>query len=423
MNLLINKAVILDPSSPYQGKKMDILIENGIIRAIKSSIQSEKNSKIVSADNLHVSAGWMDMQVDLCDPGYEFKEDLASGTAAAAKGGFTAIAVVPSTLPTLSSKSQIEYLKNKAAGNLVDVYPLGSITNKLEGNELAEMYDMHRSGAIGFSDDKNALSNAGVLLRALQYAQNFNGLILSFCKEKNLSLDGQMNEGEQSTRLGLKGMPGIAEEIMVSRNLFLAEYVGAPIHISSISTKRSAELIRQAKAKGLPVTCSVNSYNLVLTDSALAGFDSNYKLDPPLRTKTDVDALKKALLDGTIDAVCSDHRPQDIESKELEYDHAAFGMIGLETSFAMLNSNRGKLTLEQLVQSMSANPRAIFGLPKVTIAEGAAANLTLFDPTREWTYSQAATASKSANSPFDGAKFTGKVIGVVNKNNCQLFNS
>lgn len=420
MNVLIKQARIYDPQSPENGKRMDILIENGVIKSIKTKIQSEKSIKTIESDDLCISPGWLDIQVDLCDPGMEQKEDLESGLSCAAAGGFTGVAPVPSTHPPVSSKAQVQYLVNKSSGNLVDVYPLGTVTNKREGQELAELYDMQLAGAVAFTDDKRTVANPGLLMRALLYSKNFNGLVMSHCNDKNVSADGQMNEGEQSTRLGLKGMPALAEELMVVRNIFLAEYTDAPLHISNLSTKKSVELVRQAKSKGLKISASVNAYNLVLTDQELAGFDSNFKLDPPLRTKSDVDALRKGLADGTIDAITSDHRPQDIESKELEFDLAGFGMIGLETTFALLNSERGKMTLEQILSGLSTGPRKVLRLKEPVIKEGEMANVTLFDPTTSWTFNLKKSNSKSANSPFDGKKFSGKVIGVINKNKLHL---
>lgn len=416
MNVLIKQALIIDPSSPHNGKTMDLLIEKGIITSIRSRINPDKDVKTIEAPQLCVSTGWLDMQAQFCDPGFEHKEDLQSGIRAAAAGGFTGVAIVPGTNPPIHSKAQVEYVKNNTSGAIVDVYPIGAITQNREGKELAEMYDMLSSGAVAFSDDKNSIANAGVLMRALLYSKNFeNGLVITHCDDKSISQDGKMNEGETSTKLGLKGIPALAEELMVARNLFLAEYTDAPIHISNVSTQRAVELVKQAKAKGLKVTASVNAYNVALNDSLLNGFDSNYKLNPPLRTKADIEAIRKGLSEGTIDVITSDHRPQDIESKDVEFDHAAYGMLGLQTAFGLINTNKGKVKLETLIEALTTNPRAILNLQQPSIKEGEAANITLFDPEADYTLEKKHIVSKSRNTPFIGTTFKGKVIGIINK--------
>ena len=303
---------------------------------------------------------------------------------------------------------------------MIDVHPIGTLSYKQEGHDISEMYDMKQAGAVAFSDDKKSIENAGLLLRALQYAQNFNGLIITHCDEKSVSQDGKMNEGVTSTQLGLKGIPSLAEELMVNRNIFLAEYTNSPLHISNISTQKSVDLIRQAKAKGLKITASVNAYNLALDDTALLGFDSHYKLNPPLRTKVDIEALRKGLTDGTVDAITCDHRPQDIESKDIEFDHASNGMIGLETAFGLINSNKGKVKLETIIDSITCKPRSILNLRPTKIAEGELANISIFDPEQEWVFEKKHIRSKSSNTPFLGTKFKGKVIGILNKNQLHL---
>lgn len=415
MNILIKSAQIIDSGSPFNGKIMDVLIENGIIRSVKPKISPDKNVKVIEAKNLHLSPGWFDMQVNFCDPGFEFKEDLNSGMKAAAAGGFTGVAVVSSTNPPIHSKSEVQYILNKTAGSIVDVYPIGTLSHKQEGKDLSEMYDMQQAGAVAFSDDKKTVENAGLLMRALLYAQNFDGLIITHCDERSISLDGKMNEGITSTKLGLKGIPALAEEVMVNRNIFLADYTNSAIHIANVSTQRSVEMIKKAKTSGLKVTASINAYNIALEDSVLMGFESNFKTNPPLRTKSDMEALQKGIADGTIDAITSDHRPQDIESKDLEFDLAANGMIGLETVFALINTNKGKIKLETIIEKLSGNPRNILKLKQPKIAEGESANLTIFDPELEWVFEKKNIQSKSANSPFIGSKLKGKVIGIINK--------
>jgi dihydroorotase len=420
MNILIKQARIIDPGSAHNGKTVDVLIENGIITTIRSKITTDKNVKTIEADNLHLSAGWMDMQVNFCDPGFEHKEDLETGIRVAAAGGFTAVAVSSATNPPIHSKAQVQYIKKNTKDEIVDVYPVGATTHDREGKELSEMYDMQQAGAIAFSDDKNTITNAGILMRALLYSKNFDALVMAHCDDKSISQDGQMNEGITSTKLGLKGIPALAEELMISRNVFLAEYTDAPLHIMNVSTLGSVELIREAKARGLKITASVNAYNISIDDAVLNGFDSNYKLNPPLRTKADIEALRKGLSDGTIDAITSDHRPQDIESKDVEFDHASNGMIGLESAFGLINTNKGKLKLETIITALAVNPRKVLKLKPVNIREGEIANITLFDPDKEWVFEKKHIQSKSSNTPFIGTTFKGKVIGIINKKQLSL---
>jgi dihydroorotase len=419
MNILIKSARIVQPGSVHHGKTLDVLIENGIITNLAATIRSEKNVKVIDQKNIHLSAGWMDMQANFCDPGFEYKEDLASGIRAAAAGGFTDVAIVPSTNPPVHSKSQVLYIKNNTQDAMVNVHPIGTLSHKQEGTDLSEMYDMKLAGAVAFSDDKKAVANAGLLTRALLYIQNFDGTIITHCNEKSISTDGKINEGITSTQMGLEGIPGLAEELMVMRNIFIAEYTNASLHIATISTEKSAELIRVAKSKGLKITASVAAYNIALDDTVLSGFDSNYKLDPPLRTKSDIEALHRALADGTIDVITSDHRPQDIESKEVEFGHAANGMIGLETAFGLINTYKGKIKLDTIITALTQAPREILKLKHPLIAKGEPACITLFDPIQEWKFEQKDIQSKSKNTPFINTAFKGRVIGIINKK--QLF--
>ncbi|MBN8703448.1 MAG: dihydroorotase [Bacteroidetes bacterium] len=420
MNILIQSATIIDAQSPFNGKQVDILVKNGVIEQLKKGIKADKNTKVISAKNLHVSAGWFDMQANLCDPGFEYKEDINSGIQSAAQGGFTHVAVMPSTNPTLSSKAQIEYVLNKAKGKIVAILPIGSISENQEGKDIAELYDMHQSGAIAFSDDKKSMKNSGLLIRALQYAQLFKGSIITYCNDSTIAHDGKMNESATSTSLGLKGLPALAEEVIVQRNIAIAEYCNAALHIGPISTKKSVEQIKEAKKKKLKITASVNAYNLLLDDSNLTDFNTNCKVLPPLRSKEDIAALKKGIAEGTINCITSDHSPEDTESKNVEFDMAAFGMIGLETAFAVSNTALGKENLSQLINAITVQPRAITNQAPVTISEKSLACLTLFDPSAEWTVEEKNIKSKSKNTPFIGAKLTGKVIGIINNNQVHL---
>ena len=338
MNALIKSAKVIDSNSKFNGKVVDILIEKGIISKIGKSIPNPKKIEEVNYKDLHVSAGWFDMRVNFCDPGLEYKEDLNSGLKAAAKGGFTGVMIMPDTNPTTDSKSGIEYIINKTKGNIVDALPAGCLSHNCEGKEMAEMYDMSSAGAVAFTDNKKSISKASLLNRALLYSQSFNGLIMNFPNDKEISNGGQINEGVVSTELGLKGIPALAEELMVSRDIYLAEYCNSRLHLSNISTKQSVKLIADAKKKGIKITADVNSYHLLLDETELLQFDNNCKVNPPLRTKEDIKALIAGVKNGTIDAICSDHTPEDIENKQCEFDHSAFGMINLQTSFAAANT-------------------------------------------------------------------------------------
>lgn len=422
MNILIKNAVITDPSSKFNEKKLDVLIEKGMITSIKSSIKPEKNTKVIEGDNLFVSPGWFDMQARFCDPGYEYKEDLTSGISAAMRGGFTGVCLMPSTNPPLDNKSQIEYIRNKSSEYLVEVFPAGSISQGLDGKELAEMYDMKRSGAVVFSDDKNSIKDSGLFLRALQYAENIGSFLMIHCEDKSLSAKGQMNEGIVSTKLGLKGIPSLAEEIMTIRNLALMNYAGGKLHIANVSCKKALDSIKKAKANGLSLTTSVAAHQLLLDDSSLTGFDTHFKVTPPLRSEDEMEYLKRGILSDTIDVICSDHTPEDVENKQLEFDLAAFGMSTIETTYPAANTALGnKISQQQLIEKLSINPRKILGLSVPKINENEKANLTVFDPSEKWTFETKGMKSKSKNSPFDGFEFTGKVIAVVNKGMLNMY--
>ncbi len=424
MNVLIKSAKIVDKLSKLNGKIVDILIQNGSIKQIGKGISAQKNCTEINAKNLHVSAGWFDMRANFCDPGNEYKEDLTTGLEAAAKGGFTGVLVMPDTQPVNDGKSGIEYVLNNTKNNLVDALPAGSLSHNCEGKEIAELYDMHSAGAVAFTDNKKSVGSVGLLNRALLYSQSFNGLIMNFPSSGELSKGGQINEGAISTQLGLKGIPSLAEELIVSRDIFLAEYCNARIHLTNISTKQSVKLIKDAKKKGLNITADVNSYHLLLNEDELIGFDTNFKVNPPLRTKEDSKALIAGLKDGTIDAICSDHTPEDIEEKQCEFDHAAFGMVNLQTSFALANmATSNKLELGDLISKLTTNPRKILGLENPSIAEGEIANLTVFNPTQEWTLEKEQVVSKSYNTPLLGKTLTGAVLAVINNNTIKRFDS
>ena len=414
MIVLIRAAKVVDPNSKHHNKVVDILIEKGIIQDIGKNLITPKDADIIEENGLHVSPGLFDLHVNFGDPGFEWKEDIQTGMLAAAKGGFTGVLCMPSTLPATDTKSQVEYIQKMSAGNVVNVHPAGSITKNLKGEELTEMFDMNRSGALAFTDDKNSIQHAGVMKLALLYTKNFGGIIMNQANDKSISKDGQMNEGVTSTFLGLKGIPSLAEDLMIARDIKLVEYTEGRLHFSCISTSTSVELIRAAKKQGLNITADVAIHNLVLDETVCKGFDTRNKVNPALRTQKDIKALLKGLKDGTIDAICTDHTPQDIEHKKIEFDNAEFGMIGLQTAFSLACQLEQELGLEGIIDKMAINPRKLLGLEAPEINIEKPANLCLFNPSTEWTLEEKDILSKSKNTPFIGKTLKGKIVGVVN---------
>ncbi|MBS1653036.1 MAG: dihydroorotase [Bacteroidetes bacterium] len=415
MKILIKQAKIIFPESSLHQKIMDILIDSGKINEIKKSIIAN-DAKIIEANDLHVSLGWVDMQAVSGYPGYEYKEDIESLIKCAAFGGFTGIGLHTKNTPQFDHRSQIESIVSASKNKAVSIYPFGAVSQSAKGVELSEMYDMKLAGAFAFSDYKNTLNNSGTLLRALQYTKNINSLLINFCVDKSLIDGGQMNEGETSTTLGLKGMPALAEEIAVQQAISVLNYVDYKMHIPLISCKGSIEAIKKAKQNNLNVTCGVSSIHLLLDDAELSNFDTNLKLNPPLRNKKDKIALKNALESGIIDVVVSDHCPQDIESKELEFDYAKFGAINLQTCFASAYTALGNDLLDVLINSLTIKPRKILGLNSEGLAIGEPACLTLFSTSEITELTDKNNFSKSKNSPFFNKKLSGKVLGVINNN-------
>lgn len=415
MKILVKKATLIDPNAEHNGKKVDLLIEKGVITKIGKNIKDEKKWKIISSPELTVSPGWFDFRSHLCDPGFEYKEDLSSGMDAAAAGGFTGMGVLPNTHPVRDSKSGVEYALKHAQSHAVELIPYGAISEGLQGKNLAELYDMYKSGAKAFTDGDKAIKDANLMLRALLYAKGFDGLVMNLPDEATISLEGKINEGVMSTQLGLKGIPALAEELMVNRDLFLLSYSEGKLHIGPISSEQSLTLIREAKKKKLPVSTEVALANLMYTDEALHEFDSTFKVFPPLRTEKDRKALVKGLIKGEVDVISSNHHPENIENKDREFDHAAFGMTQLETFYPQFNMRLAdELPLLRFVEAVALNPRQLLGLEIPTLAEGETANLTLFDPTLKWTHRKTEKKSKSENSPVLGHTLTGKVVGVIN---------
>lgn len=412
-NILIKSATLIFPDHDKHGQVVDVWIDNGIIKDV--SLHGEKTYEqvtIIDGENQYLAPGFFDMNANFGEPGLESKETISSGCAAAVAGGFTGVAVQPNTNPALHSKGEVAMVVNLSKDNLVSVYPVGAISRDRAGNDLAELYDMKLAGAVAFSNGNRSVQQAGLMSRALLYSKGFGGLILSYAEDLSIANNAKMNEGVMSTYLGMKGNPNLAEELMVTRDLYLADYNDASIHFSTISTKGSVELIRQAKRKGMKVTCDVAAHHLVLTDDLVAEFDSNYKVNPPLRTMVDIEALKEGVKDGTIDAIVSQHTPHEIEFKKVEFEIAKNGIIALQTVLPLLL--KAGLSLELIVQKLSINPRKILELALPTLQSGDNANLVLFNPTESWTFDLNTNNSLSVNSPFYNTTLTGKVNLVAN---------
>lgn len=416
MQLLIKNAKIVHPASPLDGKIVDLLIVDGKFTAISTGL-SAVGAQLVDAKGACVSPGWLDIGTLIGDPGLEHREDFTSASAAAMAGGYTGLACLPNTLPTLHSKSEIQYVASHSAKGLVDFLPVGAVTNECKGKDITEMYDMRAAGAVAFSDGKKPLQDSGLMMRALQYVQPFDGVVLNSPLDKSVAPGWQVHEGTMSTSLGLKGMPSLAEELMLRRDIYLTEYTGSRLHVLNISTAGAVQLVREAKAKGLHITASVAAMNLACDDHVLHDFDPNFKVMPPVREQADFEALREGLADGTIDCITSNHTPLDEEAKNLEFPFADFGAIGLETAFGLSWMHlHNTLNISQLVEKMTVSPRRLLQLPVPAFEPGALANLTIFDPDLVWTFKQSDIFSKSKNTPFVGWHLKGKVLGVVNKN-------
>lgn len=410
MKVLLKNARILCPGSPFHLSVRDIIINQGIIESIAEPGNFSAD-QIISHDNLHVSIGWLDTFSHFNDPGNEYREDLKSGSDAASAGGFTDVMLLPNTRPSTSTRAQVEYLA-KASGHLpARLHPIASVSKDCMGKELAEMYELKESGAVAFSDGLKPVQDPGLLLKALQYVIPVSGTIIQVPSDKTISPGGLMHEGIMSTRLGLPGKPAMAEEIMIARDLELLRYTGSRLHISGVSTAKGLDLIRQAKSEGLPITCSVTPYHCHFCDEDLAGYDSRLKTDPPLRSREDMMALRKGLLDGTVDAIASHHLPLHEDEKNCEFEHALPGMEGLESLFGAMNQLFDKT--EDLIQLLTVNNRRIFDLPVPELKQGASACLTLFDPAPESVFSESMIRSKSRNNAFIGKKLRGLVLGTI----------
>ena len=413
MITLIKSATIIDSSSPYHQQKKDILIQDGRIEKIEDNLPLKKEYTIVEKENLHVSCGWFDTSVSFGEPGYEERETIKNGLQVAAKSGFTEVAVNANTNPVIDQKAAVAFLIHKAHGFATKLHPIAALTQGSKGVDMAELYDMQQSGALAFGDYKKPIENDKLMKISLLYAQNFDGLILSFPKNNAIAGEGIAHEGTNSTTLGLKGIPALAEELQIARDLFLLEYTGGKLHIPTISSAKSVALIQNAKKNGLQVSCSVAAHHLSLTDAELHEFDSNYKTNPPLRTAADCKALLKGVKMGVIDIITSDHNPIDIEHKKVEFSEAKDGTIGLESFFGAVNS---VLALEDFIETITSKPRQIFGLASLSITEGQTAAITLFNPDEKYLFTKEHILSTSKNSAFLNKKMKGKVYGIFSNN-------
>lgn len=419
MNLLLKGVIIADPNSKYDQQTCDVRIQQGIIVAISNQLSEEDQEEVLALSGSYLSPGFFDMNCSTGDPGYETKEELWTAAEAAKAGGFTGIAVLPQTNPVVQSKSQVEYILNKSRGSLVDVYPVGAVSKDLEGKELSEMYDMKQAGAVAFSDGSKPIADDGFMSRALQYAQGVNALLMVHPENKSIAGKSQINESKTSVLLGMKGLPALAEEMQISRDIFLASYHQSPVHISNVSTAGAVALIKKAKQEGVKITSDVAAHQLVFTEDLLNDFDSNYKVKPPLRGEEDVMALKAGLRDGTIDAVCSQHRPQEIEHKAVEFEIASYGIIALQTVLPLLL--QAGLTAGEIAEKLAVAPRRLLSLPVPVIEEQAVANFTVYHPEEEWEFNSNTNKSKSSNSPLMKTILKGKVKAVYNNKQFQTY--
>jgi dihydroorotase len=417
-DLLLRGGTLLNPEAGTT-EAADLLIRDGTIAERGTGLTPDGDVPVYDASGAYVSPGWMDMHVHLREPGFEHKETIATGARAAAAGGFTAVACMPNTDPPIHTRDVVEFVRERAAETPVDVYPIACVSKEREGEELAELADLAAGGAVAFSDDGAPVHRAGLMRRALEYSTMLDRPIINHMEEPALNPGGQMHEGEVSARIGLDGIPGLADDVMIARDVELAAYTGGHVHVAHISTARGVDLVRRAKARGLPVTAEVCTHHVTLTDAAVerSGFDTHTKMHPPLRSAADVDALKEGLADGTIDALCTDHAPHADYEKDVEFTAAPFGITGLETAWGLIGRELiepGVLSVAEAVRALAVAPRRILGLDVPALEPGTPAALTVFDASSRWTFAEEHVRSKSQNTPFLGAELAGRPWAIYN---------
>lgn len=422
MSLLLNSVTVSDTTSKYFNSKVNILIDSkGYIKKISKNKISDKVKKVVDLEGLYISESWFDFNANFCDPGYEYKENLKSGVHVAINSGFLDVLITPNTNPIIQTKADVSYIQEKSLNNFCKIHPSAAISKNFNGKDLNDIIDLHNSGVKAFTNSYSCKESSEMIMNSLLYLNQIDTLLITKPKDRSFS-DGVVNNGYYSNTVGLKGITRISESIAVERDLSILEYVGGKIHFSGISTKESVSIIRDAKTKKLNVTCDVPIHNLILDDSNVVSFDPNYKVDPPLRTKDDIDALIEGINDGTIDIIASHHEPQDIDTKKCEFEKANFGVISLQTFFSNIVQLSRKIPLENLIKTFSTNPKKIFGIESYSVVEGSKASFTVFDPDGSWDYNENSNLSKSINSPWLNWSLKGKVKAVIKDNRIKEIN-
>ncbi len=422
MSLLLNSVTVSDPTSKYFNSKVNILIDSkGYVKKISKNKISDKVKKVVDLEGLYISESWFDFNANFCDPGYEYKENLKSGVHVAINSGFLDVLITPNTNPIIQTKADVSYIQEKSLNNFCKIHPSAAISKNFNGKDLNDIIDLHNSGVKAFTNSYSCKESSEMIMNSLLYLNQIDTLLITKPKDRSFS-DGVVNNGYYSNTVGLKGIPRISESIAVERDLSILEYVGGKIHFSGISTKESVSIIRDAKTKKLNVTCDVPIHNLILDDSNVVSFDPNYKVDPPLRTKDDIDALIDGVNDGTIDIIASHHEPQDIDTKKCEFEKANFGVISLQTFFSNIVQLSRKIPLENLIKTFSTNPKKILGVETYSVVEGSKASFTVFDPDGSWDYNENSNLSKSINSPWLNWSLKGKVKAVIKDNRIKEIN-
>ena len=422
MSLLLNSVTVSDTTSKYFNSKVNILIDSkGYIKKISKNKISDKVKKVVDLEGLYISESWFDFNANFCDPGYEYKENLKSGVHLAINSGFLDVLITPNTNPIIQTKADVSYIQEKSLNNFCEIHPSAAISKNFNGKDLNDIIDLHNAGVKAFTNSYSCKESSEMIMNSLLYLNQIDTLLLTKPKDRSFS-DGVVNNGYYSNTVGLKGIPRISESIAVERDLSILEYVGGKIHFSGISTKESVSIIRDAKTKKLNVTCDVPIHNLILDDSNVVSFDPNYKVDPPLRTKEDIDALIEGINDGTIDIIASHHEPQDIDTKKCEFEKANFGVISLQTFFSNIVQLSRRIPLENLIKTFSTNPKKILGVETYSVVEGSKASFTVFDPDGSWDYNENSNLSKSINSPWLNWSLKGKVKAVIKDNRIKEIN-